>query len=95
MAGVDALTAEAEGAGGSFEFGGETFTLPAKLDFRAVVALQRGNIDRALTILLGAEQMGRLIDVDTDEVMDADRLDAIFSQMHGGSSGESGASTAS
>lgn len=96
---VDGLIAEADDdAGASFVFGGERFTLPAKLDFRAIVALQRGNFDRALSILLGAEQMERFLDVDTDEVFDESKLNELTDRVmkqSGSSAGESGASTTS
>lgn len=82
----------------TFEFGGETFVLPAKLDIRVIPALQRGNFDRALSLLLGADQMDRFIDVDTDEVFDEHKLNELVEAVaaaSGTSAGESGASTSS
>lgn len=92
------LIADAAGDRHSFSFGGETFTLPAKLDMRVIPALQRGNFDRALSLLLGEDQMDRFLSVDSDEPFDEHKLNELVEKVaagSGSSSGESGASTSS
>ena len=93
------LVAEADATPAAFVFGGETFTLPAKLDFRVIVAMQRGNFDRALSLLIGSEQMDRFLEVDApDEPFDEAKLNELIELVAGNSgtsAGESGASTTS
>lgn len=95
MGTVDDLAAEAESSGGSFEFGGEEFNLPAKRDFRVLVALQRGNFAQAMRMLLGETQLHRFLEIDTDEVLDEAKLAEITERWMGGASGESSASSIS
>lgn len=92
------LVADTESSPAGFVFGGETFTLPGKLDFRVIVAMQRGNFDRALSLLIGAEQMDRFLEIDSDEPFDETKLNELIelvSGRSGTSAGESGASTTS
>lgn len=92
------LVADADGDPPSFVFGGESFALPRKLDIRVVPALQRGDFDRALVLLLGAEQMERFLAVESDEAFDEHKLNELIEAVAGNSgtsSGESGASTSS
>jgi hypothetical protein len=92
------LVADVDGGTASFTFGGETFALPRKLDIRVVPALQRGDFDRALVLLLGAEQMERFLAVESDEPFDEHKLNELIEAVAAGSGtsvGESGASTSS
>lgn len=92
------LVADTDATPAAFVFGGETFALPAKLDFRVIVAMQRGNFDRALSMLIGAEQMDRFLEVDSDEPFDESKLNELIDLVagrSGSSAGESGASTTS
>jgi hypothetical protein len=81
-----------------YEFGGHTFRLRPQFDLRLVAALQRGNFDRALVLILGKEQVETLIDLDSDEVFDEARLTEmvdLVAKRNGTTVGESSASPAS
>lgn len=62
---LDAVLAEAAPTGKPFHwrFGGETFTLPAQPDFRAIAAMQGGDVIVSLRLLLGHE-WDRLVKVE-------------------------------
>jgi hypothetical protein len=92
---VDALLNEAEPTKPTFTFGGETFEV-LRFDLRVKAAAERGREGKVLELMLGKEQMDRLLDIDTDEdlsqqtVIDAMRA---WAAANGTSQGESTAST--
>jgi hypothetical protein len=76
----------------TFEFGGRTFTPVERLDIRAIAALQRGDMNRALVLVLGPEQTAELLALDSDEPFDEKTLAALFDVVakgQGASRGES------
>jgi len=79
-----------------FEFDGENYSLPSRIDLRAIAAFQSGRIDQGFQILLGAAQWDRL--QAADGVFGDDEFGALFEgyQEHIGEDlGESAASTSS
>lgn len=86
---VEALGSENDPAPTGWSFGGRSWTLPARLDIRAVAALQKGNIARALDLVLGKVQAGDLLDLETDDVLDEQALAGLFSAVGGSALPES------
>lgn len=57
---LDALAAEADGEPFTFIFGGETYELPPRIDFRVGVALREGDEYEAIRRMLG-DQWDRVL----------------------------------
>lgn len=57
---LKALEREADEAPWEFSFDSETYRLPSQPDIRVITAFTTGDLERAFTLLLGAEQWQRL-----------------------------------
>lgn len=94
---LDALVADEDGQPFTFRFGGEDYTLPPRIDLRAVAALEGNRYDAALRMLLGPDQWDRM--QQSDAVFDQPKFEALFNAYgrHQGVDGlgESSASTPS
>jgi hypothetical protein len=91
---LDALDADEAGEPFTFRFGGEDYTLPPKIDLRAVAALEGNRYDAALRMLLGPVQYERM--QQASAVFDQRKFEALFNAYgahQGVSLGESEAST--
>lgn len=98
---LDALTADATPdppQGYPFTYGGAEFRAKPQFDLRVIAALQRGNFDRALVLLLGRDQTDALLALDTEEVFTEEKLGEIVDIVAKGSgitAGESSVSSTS
>jgi hypothetical protein len=93
---LDAIIAERQGFPFTFRFGGAEYSLPPRMDMRALALFTDGKVFDALRTMLGAEQWQQMLDA--DQVLDDDTLKALLEaySRHGGASlGESSASTGS
>jgi hypothetical protein len=80
----------------TFRFGGESYSLPPSIDLRAAAAMQAGDLQTGLSVLLGKDQWARLLA--SDATFDTDALSALmdrYAAYTGASLGESSASTGS
>lgn len=79
-----------------FRFGGEAYSLPPSVDLRAAAAMQAGDLQAGLSLLLGKEQWGRLCAAEA--TFDTDALTGLmdaYLAYTGSTAGESSASTGS
>lgn len=94
---IDAIMAERdEKPPYVFTFGGEVYSLPARIDIRAVAAMSRGDLDVSMRLLLGQAQWERL--QASESVFNDETLTVVMDkyQEHMGEAlGESKASTKS
>ena len=93
---LDALSRESTAEPFRFRFGGQTFELPATMDFRIVGALNDGRVDRAFRRLFTTEQWDQLDNIDA--VLDLNGIMELlkaYAAHSGAALGESQASTPS
>lgn len=90
------IKAEAAGEPFVFDYGGESFSIPAVVDFRVAWAMKDDDYELGLKLLLGDEQWGRFMAV--PEAFTADRLRGLVERYvahMGVTAGESEASSSS
>lgn len=73
---ANALIVESDRKPFRFQFGGETFELPPKVDMLAASRMRKGDLDGALRKMLGEEQYERLDDL--EEVFDEDVFEGVM-----------------
>lgn len=96
MIDLDAIQNEADDKPFEFTFGGDTYTLPPRIDMRAVGAMSEGRVGDALRMMLGAEQWKRI--QQAEAVLDDRKLGALmeaYAEHNGVTVGESSASVSS
>jgi hypothetical protein len=80
----------------TFDFGDHTYHLAPRMDFRVIALMTKGEVHRALELLLGAEQWEMMLA--EPEILDDDTLKdllASYAEYQGSPLGESSASTGS
>ena len=90
---VDAIEVEASGTPFKFTFGGETYTVPAIVDFKITAHLRRGDFASAIEAMVGPEQWQKILA--SDAVLNLERANAIvtaFAEHVGTTVGKSRAS---
>lgn len=76
---LDALINEAKGTPFQFKFGGDVYNLGTHMDVRAATLMAKGDIDRAMRILMGDEQWQRMMD--SPQLLTAEAFVAIFNRF--------------